>query len=299
MPGESSGLASQYLDRIVVPPGKKISLERDYSPNFGKGVLAKPEAERLLNESREALAKDQEKLWAQDRYALLILFQAMDAAGKDGTIKHVMSGVNPQGCEVTSFKAPSAEELDHDYLWRCFRRLPARGMIGIFNRSYYEEVLVVRVHPEILERQKIPESRKDKGIWKRRFEEINHFEKYLHDNGTIVLKFFLNVSNEEQKRRFIDRLEKPKKNWKFSAADAAERKFWPDYMAAYEDCLRHTSTEWAPWHVIPADSKPFMRVLVAGVIARTLEGLNLRFPEITGAQKEELARAKIELERGK
>jgi PPK2 family polyphosphate:nucleotide phosphotransferase len=224
------------------------------------------------------------------------MFQAMDAAGKDGTIKHVMSGVNPQGCEVTSFKAPSSEELDHDYLWRCMKRLPARGTIGIFNRSYYEEVLVVRVHPEILDRQKIPDSRKDKNVWKRRFEEINNFERYLHDNGIIVLKFFLNVSKEEQKRRFIERLENPKKHWKFSASDAAERKYWADYMAAYEDCVRHTSTEWAPWHVIPADDKPFMRVLVAGIIAKTLEGLKLRFPEVSGQQKEELLRAREALE---
>lgn len=296
MAGEAAALAKKHLDKIVVPPGKRISLAGDYRPGFGKGRLSKVKAAELLADSREALAKDQEKLWAQDRYSLLILFQAMDAAGKDGTIKHVMSGVNPQGCEVTSFKAPSAEELDHDYLWRCFKRLPARGMIGIFNRSYYEEVLVVRVHPEILARQKIPESRKDKHIWKRRFEEINHFERFLHDNGTIVLKFFLNVSKQEQKKRFIERLEKPSKNWKFSAADAGERKFWDDYQSAYEDCFNHTSTEWAPWHIIPADDKPFMRVLVAGIIARTLEGLKLKFPEVTEAEKAELMRAREALE---
>jgi PPK2 family polyphosphate:nucleotide phosphotransferase len=297
MAGESAALAQKYLDRIVVPPGQRVSIERDYDPHFGKGKLSKQQAAELLADSRDLLAKDQQKLWAQDRYALLILFQAMDAAGKDGTIRHVMSGVNPQGCEVTSFKAPSSEELDHDYLWRCFKRLPARGTIGIFNRSYYEEVLVVRVHPEILDRQKIPDSRKEGKIWKRRFEQINNFERYLDDNGIIVLKFFLNVSKEEQKRRFMDRLDNAKKHWKFSAADAAERKFWPDYMAAYEDCLRHTSTEWAPWHVIPADDKPFMRVLVAGIIARTLESLKLRFPEVTGEQKEELVRAREELAR--
>jgi PPK2 family polyphosphate:nucleotide phosphotransferase len=296
MAGESAALADKYLNRIVVAPGRRVSIERDYDPALGKGRLSKQEAADLLADSRDLLAKDQERLWAQDRYALLIMFQAMDAAGKDGTIKHVMSGVNPQGCEVTSFKAPSSEELDHDYLWRCMKRLPARGTIGIFNRSYYEEVLVVRVHPEILDRQKIPDSRKDKNVWKRRFEEINNFERYLHDNGIIVLKFFLNVSKEEQKRRFIERLENPKKHWKFSASDAAERKYWADYMAAYEDCVRHTSTEWAPWHVIPADDKPFMRVLVAGIIAKTLEGLKLRFPEVSGQQKEELLRAREALE---
>ena len=291
MPKGSVGLVDKYLDRIIVPPGKKISLKKDFDPGFGKGRLKDEEALSLLAESTAALSKNQEKLYAQDRYALLLIFQAMDAAGKDGTIKHVFSGVNPQGCGVASFKAPSDEELDHDYLWRCVRQLPERGKIGIFNRSYYEEVLVVRVHPEFLERQKLPPKLKDKKIWSRRFDEINAFERYLDSNGTVILKFFLNVSKGEQKRRFLERIEDPKKNWKFSAADVAERSHWSEYMSAYEDMFNQTSTKWAPWHIIPADDKPFMRVLVAGIIARKLEELGLSFPEVEGAQKERLQHA--------
>jgi PPK2 family polyphosphate:nucleotide phosphotransferase len=216
----------------------------------------------------------------------------MDAAGKDGTIKHVMSGLNPQGCQVYSFKAPSSEELDHSYLWRCFRALPERGRIGIFNRSYYEEVLVARVHPEILDRQKIPAETKNKGIWKRRFEEINNFEQYLVNNGIIVLKFFLNVSKAEQKRRFLERIERPDKNWKFSVNDAKERNFWNDYMDAYEDCFNHTSTKAAPWFIIPADFKPFSRLAVAFVIYHKLKELDLAYPKVSKAQLDALQQAK-------
>jgi PPK2 family polyphosphate:nucleotide phosphotransferase len=240
------------------------------------------------------LAEFQDRLYAQDTYSVLIVFQALDAAGKDGTIEHVMSGVNPQGCDVFSFKAPSAQELNHDYLWRCAKVLPERGKIGIFNRSYYEEVLVARVHPAILDGQKLPPEFKDAKIWKRRFEEINNFERYLSHNGIVVLKFFLNVSKAEQKRRFLERIDRPEKNWKFSPADARERTFWKDYMQAYEDCFNHTSTRWAPWYVIPADDKPFMRVAVASIIVRALYDLKLSYPKVSKhrlAELQEIGRA--------
>jgi PPK2 family polyphosphate:nucleotide phosphotransferase len=282
--------------KMLVPPGKKIDLKRDYDPGFAV-KMTKDEAAAILLEGIAQLAEFQDKLYAQDRYSLLILFQALDAAGKDGTIKHVMSGLNPQGCDVHSFKAPSAEELDHDYLWRCVKALPERGRIGIFNRSYYEEVLVARVHPEILEKQKLPESLKDKNIWKRRFEEINHFENFLVDNGTVVLKFFLNVSKKEQKRRFLERIEEPEKNWKFSAGDAMERAFWKDYMAAYEDMFNHTSTKWAPWVIVPADNKPFTRLAVAHGIYRTLKGLHLEYPRVSGERRAELQKTREMLEK--
>ncbi len=281
--------------KMLVPPGRKIDLKRDYDPGFTV-KMTKDEAAATLADGIRRLAEFQDKLYAQDRYSLLIIFQALDAAGKDGTIKHVMSGLNPQGCQVHSFKAPSAEELNHDYLWRCVKALPERGQIGIFNRSYYEEVLVARVHPEILAKQNLPESLKDKHIWKRRFEEINNFEKYLTDNGTVVLKFFLHVSKKEQKRRFLERIEKPEKNWKFSASDAAERACWKDYMAAYEDMFRHTSTEWAPWIVVPADDKPFTRLAVAHGIYRTLKGLNLQYPRVSEERRAQLAKARKILE---
>jgi PPK2 family polyphosphate:nucleotide phosphotransferase len=242
------------------------------------------------------MAEYQDRLYAQDQYALLIVLQALDAAGKDGTIKHVMSGVNPQGCEVSSFKQPSTEELDHDYLWRSAIRLPERGKIGIFNRSYYEEVLVTRVHPEILDRQKIPRELKGDKIWKRRFEEINNFEKYLVRNGIIVLKFFLNLSRNEQKKRFLARIDRPEKNWKFSGSDVAERKYWKDYRAAYEDCFRNTSTEWAPWYVIPADNKPYTRLAVAGIIIKTLADLKLEYPEVGKKRRDELKEIRVNLE---
>jgi len=282
----------KLIDNLVVPPGKKISLRKHYDPAWVPPGLGKKEAGKRLDEGIRLLADYQDRLYAQDRYAILVLFQAMDAAGKDGTIKHVMSGLNPQGCQVYSFKAPSAEELDHDYLWRCFRALPERGRIGIFNRSYYEELLVVRVHPEILRHQHIPSRYLDEDVWNRRFEEVNNFEKYLVHNGGVVLKFFLNVSKDEQKRRFLDRIEQPEKNWKFSSADAKERAFWDDYMNAYEDVFNRTSTTWAPWYIVPADNKWFTRLAVAEVIHRTLKSLDLAYPEVDQAQQLELRRAR-------
>ncbi len=275
------------LQRIMVPPGQKIDLRKDYDPGFTADFKNKKAAQKKLEQNIAELAEYQDILYAQDTYALLIIFQAMDAAGKDGAIKHVMSGVNPQGCQVFSFKAPSAEELDHDYLWRSMKRLPERGRIGIFNRSYYEEVLVVRVHPELLDHQKIPPPARE-NIWQRRYEQINAFEKYLFENGVIVLKFFLNVSREEQKKRFLERIDRPEKNWKFCTADVKERGFWDDYQQAYEDCLNHTSTEWAPWFVIPADAKWFTRLAVSEIIVRTLKQLNLRYPEVSEQRRQEL-----------
>ena len=242
------------------------------------------------------MAEYQDRLYAQSEYALLIVLQAQDAAGKDGTIKHVMSGVNPQGCEVYSFKQPSSEELRHDYLWRCMLRLPERGKIGIFNRSYYEEVLITRVHSEILDGQKIPPQWKDKKVWKRRFEEINNFEKYLFQNGILILKFFLNLSRKEQKERFLARIDRPEKNWKFSPSDVKERGFWKDYREAFEDCFNNTSTKWAPWYIIPADDKPFSRIAVAGIIIKTLEGLKLQYPEVGKKRREELQQIRRALE---
>jgi PPK2 family polyphosphate:nucleotide phosphotransferase len=238
-------------------------------------------------------------LYAEDRWALLLIFQAMDAAGKDGAIKHVMSGVNPQGCQVYSFKSPSAGELDHDYMWRTMKCVPERGHIGIFNRSYYEEVLVVRVHPEFLKAQKIPPSLATKDIWKERFEDICAYERYMTRNGILIRKFFLNVSKKEQKRRFIARLDQPEKNWKFSAADIQERGFWDDYMSAYEDMIRHTSTPQAPWHVIPADNKWFTRIAVAAAIVDTLTELELAYPKVDPEKAKELVAAREVLERKK
>jgi PPK2 family polyphosphate:nucleotide phosphotransferase len=238
----------------------------------------------------------QEKLYAQDRWGLLLIFQAMDAAGKDGTIKHVLSGVNPQGCQVYSFKAPSAEELDHDYLWRTSRCLPERGRIGIFNRSYYEETIVVRVHSDLLRHQKLPPSLVTDRIWKERYEDINAFERYLSRNGFVILKFFLHVSREEQKQRFLSRLDEPAKNWKFSLADAREREYWNDYMRAYEDTIRHTAAPHAPWYVVPADSKWFTRLVVAAAIVDALQDLRLEFPQIDAAKLHELEAVRHTLE---
>ena len=286
----------ELLDVLRVPSGKKINLKKDYDPDFTGKWVKKEEAKEALTEGIQILAEMQDKLWAQDQYALLIILQALDAAGKDSTIKHVMSGVNPQGVDVHSFKVPSGEELDHDYLWRNFKALPARGRIGIFNRSYYEEVLAVRVHPEFLAGQKLPPSLKDKNIWNRRFEEINNFEKYLVDNGIIVVKLFLYVSKEIQKERFLERTLEPEKNWKFSAADMKERAFWDDYMAAYEDMFNHTSTEWAPWYIVPADHKWFTRLAVAAVLYNTMKSLNLAYPTVSEEQKQALLVAKEELE---
>jgi PPK2 family polyphosphate:nucleotide phosphotransferase len=241
------------------------------------------------------LSTEQDVLYAGDTYALLLVFQALDAAGKDGTIKHVMSGVNPQGCEVTSFKAPSHEELDHDYLWRSAKQLPQRGRIGIFNRSYYEEVLVVRVHPDLLAQQHLPALRKGESIWRRRFEEINCFERYLVSNGTIILKFFLNVSKSEQKSRFLKRIEQKEKNWKFSAADIRERQYWDVYMEAYEEMFNRTSTDWAPWFIIPADHKWSTRLCVSEIIVATLKSLGLKYPKVSEEELAQLQKAKAEL----
>ena len=249
----------------------------------------------MLAQGVEWLAEEQDKLYAQDRWSVLLVFQAMDAAGKDGTIKHVMSGVNPQGCQVYSFKAPSPEELDHDFLWRTTRCLPERGRIGIFNRSYYEEVLVVRVHEAILARQKLPPELVTKRIWDERLEDIAAFERYLARNGTVILKFFLHVSRKEQKERFMERLEQPEKNWKFAAADVHERRYWDDYMEAYEDAIRATAAKHAPWYVVPADNKWFTRMVVAAAIVEALEKLDLEYPKIDAATKKELAAARAAL----
>jgi len=278
-----------------VQPGEKFKL-KDRDTADTADFKDRKEAKRRLTEGIEKLRELQERLYADDRYALLLIFQAMDAAGKDSTIEHVMSGVNPQGCQVYSFKQPSAEELDHDFLWRTNKCLPERGRIGVFNRSYYEEVLVVRVHPGILAAQKLPAAFVGKDIWKLRFQDINDFERYLAQNGTVIVKFFLHVSKEEQRRRFLARLDEPQKNWKFSLGDAKEREHWEEYMAAYEDMLEHTSTEHGPWYVIPADHKWFMRMAVADVIVSTLEKLKLEFPTITDEKRRELEAARKALE---
>ena len=236
----------------------------------------------------------QDKLYAQDKWSLLVIFQAMDAAGKDGAIKHVMSGINPQGCQVTSFKSPSTEELDHDYLWRCMKKLPERGRIGIFNRSYYEEVLVVRVHEEYLSAQKLPDKLITKDIWNNRLDDIRNFEKYLNNNGILVVKIFLNVSKKEQKKRFLERIDKPDKNWKFSKTDLAERKFWKQYQECYEDLIKKTSTEKSPWYVVPADNKPYARIVVAAAILHALDSMKLEYPKVSEAQVAELQRLKNE-----
>jgi PPK2 family polyphosphate:nucleotide phosphotransferase len=259
----------------------------------------KPRAREALATGVEALATLQDMLYAQDNWAMLLIFQAMDAAGKDGAIKHVMSGVNPQGCQVYSFKAPTSEDLDHDYLWRCMKCLPERGRIGIFNRSYYEETLVVRVHPEFLEKQKLPPELVTKDIWDQRFRDIRECERYLTKNGIIIRKFFLHVSKQEQKKRFLERLENPEKNWKFSANDAKEREFWNDYMKAYEDVIRHTATKDAPWYVVPADNKWFTRVVVAAAVIDALDGLDLEYPKVDKQKRKELAAAKQALMAGR
>ncbi len=287
----------ELLEILRVPPGKKIDLRKDYDPGFTGKWMGKDEAEETLSDGIKLLAQEQDKLYAQDDYAILMILQALDAAGKDGTIKHVMSGVNPQGVNVYSFKAPAGEELDHDYLWRNFIALPRRGHIGIFNRSYYEEVLVVRVHPEFLAGQKLPPHLKTEKIWKQRFEQINYFEKYLVENGIVVLKIFLNVSREEQGRRFLDRATLPEKNWKFSAADMKERERWDDYMDAFEEVFNHTSTYWAPWYIVPADNKWFTRLAVAAVLYHTMKNLNLAYPTVSEEQKKALELASLELER--
>ena len=277
-----------------VPVGQRVSLN-DYHPDETRPFREKTDAQEDLAASIEKLSRYQDVLYAQDTYALLIIVQAMDAAGKDSVIKHVMSGVNPQGCQVYSFKAPSSEELDHDFLWRCMKNVPERGRIGIFNRSYYEETLIVRVHPEILQGQRIPADEKGEGIWKKRFEDINNVERYLTRNGVVILKFFLHVSKQEQKKRFLERIDTPEKNWKFSYADVKERGHWEKYMKAYEEVFRHTSTEWAPWYIVPADHKWFTRAAVADIIIDRLKSLDLHYPTLSVSRQEELRKAKEEL----
>jgi PPK2 family polyphosphate:nucleotide phosphotransferase len=290
---------SGFVKPYVVDNGRKFRLKH-HDPGDTRWVKKKDQAKDLLREGVRRLAKLQEKLYAQDQWGVLLIFQAMDAAGKDGAIKHVMSGINPQGVQVHSFKGPSAEELDHDFLWRTTKVLPERGRIGIFNRSYYEETLVVRVHPEFLQNAKLPPKLVTKHIWKERFEDINALERYLARNGYVIRKFFLNVSRKEQKRRFLERLDMPEKNWKFSAADLTERDHWRDYMAAYEDMIRHTATPHAPWVVVPADNKAFARIVVGAAVIDALNSLKLKFPEVSDEQRKNLRRARIALEsRGK
>jgi PPK2 family polyphosphate:nucleotide phosphotransferase len=295
--------ADAYLERArnlarpyCITDGERFHL-RDFDPG-DTGTLVdadKPQAKLALRESGELLATLQNQLFAQDRWSVLLIFQAMDAAGKDGVIKHVMSGVNPAGCQVASFKAPSPEELDHDYLWRCVRHLPERGRIGIFNRSWYEEVLIVRVHPEILAAQKLPPELVTRGVWKERLKDMRNFERYLSRNGVLIRKFFLHVSRAEQKKRFLERLDDPEKHWKFSAADVRERQYWKQYMAAYEDMIRRTATKSAPWYVVPADNKWFTRAVVAAAVVHALASLDLRYPQLDAAKRRELARARREL----
>ena len=287
----------KYVDPFRITKGKGVRL-KEFDPDDTRGLkLDKGEAADLLQRGTEWLAEEQDMLYAQDCWSLLLVFQAMDAAGKDGTIKHVMSGVNPQGCQVFSFKQPSREDLDHDFLWRYIKCLPERGRIGIFNRSYYEEVLVVRVHPEILRRQRLPPRSVGKRIWDERLADIAHFEDYLMRQGTILLKFFLRVSREEQKRRFMERLDKPRKHWKFSSADVRERGFWDDYMHAFEEAIRATAAPHAPWFIVPADNKWFTRLVVAAAIVEAVEKLDLTYPKIDAAKKKELAAARAALAR--
>lgn len=289
----------KLIQQFVVEPGATVNLKQfvtdwtatETAQELGKDAI-KERANEILAESRKQLDAAQELLYASDTHSVLLIFQAMDAAGKDGTIRHVMSGVNPQGCQVHSFKSPSAEDLDHDYLWRSMKVLPNRGNIGIFNRSYYEETLVVRVHPEFLARQKLPAELITKDIWKQRFSDIRNFERYLANNGIAVCKFFLHVSKKEQKRRFLERLETPDKNWKFSAADMAERGYWDQYQDAYEDMIQNTAAKHAPWYVVPADNKWFTRVVVASAVIDTLAALDLEYPKVGDDKLKELAAAK-------
>lgn len=286
------------FERFRVPPGAAVKLA-DYATHQTEPFRDKSAAEEKLAGDVQKLADLQSKLYAQNTYALLIILQGIDAAGKDGTIKHVMSGVNPAGCQVTGFKVPSEEELDHDYLWRYMRALPRRGNIGIFNRSHYEEVLVVRVHPELLGREHIHASKKREDLWAKRYREINDFEHYLEENGIEVLKFFLHLSKEEQKQRFLARLDSADKNWKFSEADVKERDYWDDYQKAFEEMLSNTSTKDAPWYVVPADRKWFTRVIVSDIIVSKLESMNLSYPKLDGSQKDALDRARKILENEK
>jgi PPK2 family polyphosphate:nucleotide phosphotransferase len=287
---------ADFIAPFRVDPGRRVDLARDFDPGYRDGLIKKEESDELLALGVALLAEYQDRLAAQNTYGLLVILQALDAAGKDGTIRHVMSGVNPQGVVVHSFKAPSQEELDHDYLWRCAKRLPARGQIGIFNRSYYEEVLVVRVHPELLDREQLPPEARSEKIWKRRYREINDWERYLVDNGFPIVKLFLNLSKEEQRQRFLARIDEPHKNWKFSPDDVRERQFWDDYQVAYSEMLSHTSTDWAPWYVIPADHKWFARVAAAAIIANALITIDPQYPTVSDEVRKELLAVRAELE---
>ncbi|HSR17769.1 MAG TPA: polyphosphate kinase 2 family protein [Ignavibacteriaceae bacterium] len=285
--------ARKFAKPFCVTDGKEFRLKHaDPADTLGLKSEDKPKAQEALKNGIEVLAELQDKLYAQDRWSVLLIFQAMDAAGKDGAIKHVMSGINPQGCQVFSFKAPTSEDLDHDYLWRCMKQLPERGRIGIFNRSYYEETLVVRVHEEMLAKQKLPEKLVTKHIWDERFQDIRNFEKYLNRNGTFVRKFFLHVSKEEQKKRFLERIDNPEKNWKFSSADAKERAHWDEYMKAYEDMISNTAAKHSPWYVVPADNKWFTRLVVAAAVIDALSSLDLEYPKVDEEKLKELAEAK-------
>jgi PPK2 family polyphosphate:nucleotide phosphotransferase len=284
----------EFARRFRVEPGKKIALKKQFDPGDTAGYEKPENAGALLQKGVQVLSEYQEKLYAENSRALLVILQALDAAGKDSTLAHVMSGVNPVGCQVYSFKAPSAEELDHDYLWRTVRALPERGRIGIFNRSHYEEVLVVRVHPSFLTAQRLPPATLGKGLWPQRFEEINNFEKYLVQNGTEIVKIYLNVSKEEQRLRQLERIDRPEKNWKFNPGDIEERNYWDEYMAAYEDMFNHTSTRWAPWHIVPADHKWFTRLAVAAIIADKLVAMDPQFPTVSPEAQQEM----LELRKG-
>jgi PPK2 family polyphosphate:nucleotide phosphotransferase len=286
----------EFIAPFRVDPGSKVVLAKDFDPSFKAGLKRKKEGLALLEEGKGLLAEYQARLAAQDTWGVLVVLQALDAAGKDGTIRHVMSGVNPQGVSVRSFKVPSAEELDHDFLWRYSRRLPARGEIGIFNRSHYEEVLVVRVHPEALDRQKLPPAARKDDVWKRRYREINDWERYLTENGFRIVKLFLNISREEQRARFLRRIDLPDHNWKFSQADVRERARWDDYQDAFSEALSHTSTKWAPWHVIPADRKWFARIAAAAVLVHALLEIDPHFPPVTKRQRQALLEVKESLE---
>jgi len=290
--------ASKLSKPYRIDHGKKFRL-KDFDPGATAQIRSKEHAKELLEKSIAEMADLQDKLYAQDRWAVLLIFQAMDAAGKDGAIKHVMSGVNPQGCQVYSFKAPSSEDLNHDFLWRTSKCLPERGHIGIFNRSYYEEVLVVRVHSDILKNERLPDGLVSKNMWGERFEDIKNFERYLSNNAVVVRKFFLNVSRAEQKRRFLERLETPEKNWKFSAADVRERECWNDYMIAYEEMIAATSSSRSPWYVVPADNKWYTRLVVAAAIVDTLQDLKLAYPNVDTEKRQQLQAARAELEKRK
>ena len=287
---------NRLIDPLRIAPGSKIVLARDCDPRYKAGGLTKQDGEEQLRLGIEMLSEYQDRLAAQNTFGVLVILQGIDAAGKDGTIRHVMSGVNPQGVTVHSFKVPSEEELSHDYLWRYAEHLPSRGQIGIFNRSHYEEVLVVRVHPELLERQRLPSSSTRRDVWKRRYREINDWERYLVENGIRIVKLFLNLSREEQRRRFLERIDTPEKNWKFSAADAREREHWDEYQTAFSEMLSHTSTKWAPWYVIPADHKWFAHIAVGSAIVRTLMEIDPQYPEVSTRTRRELKQVRVELE---